>query len=174
MRGIHPELEGKSMRKALLALVAVYLVLITWAGYLEADPAVLEMFEGGSRLVLLGLLLVSFAVPTVLTIWLVGLLTRFTHRLAIPEGFDQRVINDRTLGVLTLAFFARAVTLFVHHFSGSNLGLVAFVAPVVATIVLARSCAAGSLPRKALAVLPILLYLAADAVLLLMTTGVRA
>ncbi|MCB0910785.1 MAG: hypothetical protein KDB60_04115 [Propionibacteriaceae bacterium] len=159
------------MRKALLALVGVYLVLITWIGYLGADPTMVELFEGGSQFVVIGLLLLFYAVPTVLTIWLVGLLARFTHRLAIPQGFDPGAVRDRTLLVLVLAFFARAATLLVLHFTGSSLGVVAFLAPLAVAVALTRSCAAGTLPRKVLAFLPAYLYIIADTVLLSVSAG---
>lgn len=162
------------MRKALLALVVVYLALITWIGYLGADPALLELFTGASRIVVVGLLLVFYAVPTVLTIWLVGLLTRFTHRLALPDGFDAELVRERTLLLLVLEFFARAIALLVHHATGSNLGLVAFLVPLGATIAASGRCAATGLPKKVLAFLPLYLYLAADVVLVAMTSGTTA
>lgn len=160
------------MRKWLLALVALYVVSITWIGYLGADPDVLEAFGGQSRLVLFGVLIVFYAVPTALTIWLVGLLTRFSYRLAIKEAFDAAALRDRVLLLLVLAFFARALTLAVQWFAGSNLGLIGFCVPLAATIAVSRAQPGLAGPKRFLAFLPVYLYLVADVLLLLATARV--
>lgn len=154
------------MKMQHLGLLGVYVGLAAWLGFQSADPALAEAFAGQAGGVLFAMLVVLYATVAALTVWIVTLLTRFTYKLAAGGRTPATIGASVVQGLVIVALFSRLPALLGQQFLGTNLGISALAIPLVAAgVVLVRDKALSS-GAKAVAFLPFLLYIAADAAVL--------
>ena len=153
-------------RKSLVVvLLLLYTAVVSWIGYLGADPGVAEAFTGSAGAVLIGALALVYGTVAGLTFWFVGFLTRLTYKMAAG-----RLAESRAAGldlVVVIALFSRLPGLLTTHFLHSGVGVATLAVPlIVGAVLLARDKRVAG-PRKLLVLLPLAGYLVIDAVFLL-------
>lgn len=148
------------MKKSLVALVALYVIAVSWLGFRNADPAIAEAFAGDAGILLLGLLTVVYGTVAALTVWIVSTLTQLTHKLA---GCGQGAsVRDRIHTWMVVALVARIPMVLGQQFLGTNLGMIALAVPAALAVGAVNRDRELRGPAKAVAVAPFLLYLVAD------------
>lgn len=149
----------------LTLLLAMYVAVATWIGFLSADPDLVDAFSGSARAILVVLLALMYAVIATVTVWLVSFLTRIVRKLTAPAAEDADRFAPVARGWVILALLARIPALLGRQFWGADVGVVLLLFPLVHALVwIARQPGRGS---KWLAVAPLAAYLAVDAFVLL-------
>jgi hypothetical protein len=125
----------------------------------------------GKRWILLIALAAFYLVPTLLTLWLVRLLYRFTYKLSARGQPDVILVRQQSLIVLVVTFASHATALYLEHFLDATAGVALFLIPIAMVVWLSVKDRELVGMRKALAALPLYLYVVADVILLLQTAG---
>ncbi|MBK8461290.1 MAG: hypothetical protein WAS07_01320 [Micropruina sp.] len=155
------------MNKTRVALIAGYIAAVTWLGYLAADPAMREAFTGSSAYTLIAFLGALYAGVTLATVWFVAFLNRFSFKLAANDLYQPDVAKSAIHSLLVVALFSRLPGLLGQEFWHTNIGVAALLIPLALAVRAAWREPSLTGARKALAYLPIFVYLVADAGVLL-------
>jgi len=139
-------------------------------GYLSADEGLVASFEGPKTWLLVIGLMCFYALPTMVSLWLITLLFTVTYKLASPVPINPRAVRSQGRILLVALFFCHATAFYVLHFTSTMWGATSFVVGLaVVTIAVARDRVLQG-AKRFIAPIPLYTYAVADLALVAAST----